>query len=101
MESVGSCQAAIWDILNPGKVDGGAGEEYWKTKANEGDASDEFENFDFKYYHIITDEAGVGKLRGGKQEFLTYATPEPGTWLLMGSGLLILMVGVGPRRLSV
>ncbi len=91
-------QAAIWDILNPGLPNGGGQETFWKTKAEEWYASDAVEDFEFARFSIVTDVTGVGQLQGGKQEFLTYSTPEPGTWLLLGSGLLMMFAGVGARR---
>ena len=35
---------------------------------------------------------------GGAQEFITQVTPEPATLVLMGSGLLIMMLGAGAVR---
>ena len=35
---------------------------------------------------------------GGAQEFVTHVTPEPATLILMGSGLLIMMLGTGVVR---
>ncbi len=50
---------------------------------------------------VVTDINAAGKLTGGSQEYLTQVTPEPATMLLLGTGLMIMMLGAGAvRRLS-
>jgi hypothetical protein len=47
-------------------------------------------NFNPEGWYVITETIAVGKLRGGKQELLAFrpnVVPEPGTYLLMATGL--------------
>ncbi len=62
------------------------------------------------YYHtqvdpnrwvVVTDQLAAGNNTSGTQEFLTQVTPEPATLLLLGTGLLLMMMGAGAvKRLS-
>ncbi len=82
----GNINWAVWDIFDPSADPGAAyqpGVDYWLTKAETVDLS----TIDFSGVRIVTPTGDYG------QEFL-YATPEPGTLLLIGSGLL----GLWARR---
>ncbi|MGB7552935.1 MAG: PEP-CTERM sorting domain-containing protein [Candidatus Korobacteraceae bacterium] len=82
----GNINWAVWDIFDPSADPGAAyqpGVDYWLTKAETVDLS----KINFSGVWIVTPTGGYG------QEFL-YATPEPGTLLLIGSGLL----GLWARR---
>jgi len=76
----GNINWAIWTLFDPG-IDPGYqykdGVEFWLNQAETADLS----KVDFSGIHILT------PTRPGPQEFI-YITPEPGTLLLFGSGLL-------------
>ena len=94
----GGIQTAIWNLLNPGKPNGGVNplvnstEAYWLAQANNWYSSGGASNFDFSRWSVVTDIGAAGMVRGGgTQEFLTdtTATPEPETWILLGTGILL------------
>lgn len=102
----GGIQAAIWNLLNPGYPNGGAQvnvnstEAYWLAQADMWSNNQvAVANFDFSKWTIVTDANAAGNVSGrGTQEFLTTGvTPEPETWMLMGTGL-ILIVGFAVKR---
>lgn len=105
----GGLQAAIWNLLNPGYPFGGANvlstssEAYWLAQANAWHTGGGASSFDFSKWTIVTDAGAAGQVSGyGTQEFLTSSlntsvTPEPETWVLMGSGLLVI-VGFAIKR---
>lgn len=93
----GGIQTAMWNLLNPGYPHGGTNaavsttEAYWLARANMWYNSGGAQNFDFSRWTVVTDVGAAGLASGGgTQEFLTTAnvTPEPETWVLMGTGLL-------------
>ena len=76
----GNINWAVWKIFDPNIDPGSAyetGVDYWLTKAETVDLS----TINFSNIEIFTPTGGYG------QEFL-YATPEPGTLLLLGTGLI-------------
>jgi PEP-CTERM motif len=75
----GNINWAVWDIFDPSADPGPylPGVEFWLNKAETVDLS----TIDFSGVRIVTPTGDYG------QEFL-YMTPEPGTLLLLGSGLL-------------
>ena len=85
-------QTAIWHVMTPGTpgaIGGAFGTQYWLDQA----ASNYLTSgLDYSTFAIITD---VNFMQGGRQELLTRVpttvTPEPGTYLLMATGL----AGVG------
>jgi hypothetical protein len=101
----GGIQSAIWQLLNPGSPNGGTNvstntsEAYWMAQANTWHSSGGAQNFDFSRWTIVTDVGAAGRVQGGgTQEFLTTGiTPEPETWVLMGTGLF-LVVGFALKR---
>ena len=82
----GNINFAIWKIFDP-KVDMGLapqgtfGPDYWYNLAKTTNLS----NIDFSEVEILTPTAKHSSF--GDQEFL-FLTPEPGTLLLIGSGLI-------------
>lgn len=102
----GGIQAAIWNLLNPGNPNGGTNpsvnttEAYWLAQANSWYSnSAAVASFDFSRWTIVTDVNAAGNVSGqGVQEFLTTGiAPEPETWMLMGTGLM-LIVGFAVKR---
>jgi hypothetical protein len=100
----GGIQAAVWNLFNPGNPNGGTNagntghEAYWLAQANAFANSNAFNTFDYSRYTIVTDVNGIGQRVGGVQGFMTTTvTPEPETYLLMGTGLLALL-GVAVAR---
>lgn len=101
----GGIQAAMWNLLNPGYPHGGRNanigttEAYWLAQASSWYSSGAAQTFDFSKWTIVTDVNAAGVRSGaGVQEFLTTGvTPEPETWVLMGTGV-ILIVGWALRR---
>ncbi|MGQ0765756.1 MAG: PEP-CTERM sorting domain-containing protein [Gemmatimonadota bacterium] len=102
----GGIQTAIWNLLNPGNPNGGTNvslnttEAYWLNAVSSWYSNPlNVQNFSPGKWTIVTQTtaAGLGQ-GGGTQEFLTTGiTPEPETWALMGTGL-ILIVGFAVKR---
>ncbi len=102
----GGIQAAIWQLLNPGNPNGGtnvnsnSSEAYWLNQVNSwfGNANN-VASFDMSKWTVVTAYGAAGRVQGGgPQEFLTTGvTPEPETWLLMGTGLLM-VIGFAVKR---
>ena len=96
----GGIQTAMWNLLNPGRPNGGANplvnstEAYWLAKVDRWRSDGGAAKFDFSRWSIVTDVGAAGMVRGGgTQEFLTdtTATPEPETWILLGTGVLLVL----------
>jgi hypothetical protein len=79
----GGIHGAIWDITAPPGSTGPqwAAATVWKSQ------TPDFSAINWDYWYVVTDVATAGGL-GGKQEYLAYITPEPGTILLLASGLI-------------
>jgi hypothetical protein len=102
----GGIQTAIWNLLNPGNPNGGTNassnttEAYWLNQVDTWYSNPlNVANFSPGKWTIVTQTTagGLGQ-GGGTQEFLTTGiTPEPETWLLMGTGL-ILILGFAVKR---
>jgi hypothetical protein len=99
-------QAAIWNLVTPGVSIGGFTGQRWISAANTFAASSAWASHNLSQYHVITPTSSAGSPHGGPQELLTtnvapsinqvptnptitpQVTPEPSTWLLLGTGLL-------------
>jgi hypothetical protein len=102
----GGIQTAIWNLLNPGNPNGGTSvstnstEAYWLNQVNNWYSNPlNVQNFKTGRWTIVTQTTAAGLVQGGgTQEFLTTGiTPEPETWVLMGTGLM-LIVGFAVKR---
>jgi hypothetical protein len=82
----GGIHAAIWNIFTPGAMGstGVTAAQPWLLLA-----AQNYQTVDLNEWAVITDVRTTGAI-GGNQEFLTRVevTPEPETWLLLGTGLL-------------
>jgi len=94
----------IWQLFNagPGLVDcTGASTASWLSQANTN-----FGSGSYRYWFVMSDvqlaatygNTQVDRLQIGEQEFLVYATPEPGTYLLLMTGLVGLSAAGYRRR---
>lgn len=84
-------QAAIWNLLNPGSPYGGTQEQYWLNQASSFASGSAYGSYNWNQFYVITPVLSAGQVYGGPQEFITNAplvTPEPATWLLLGTGLV-------------
>lgn len=93
--------AAIWNIFTPNSPTNWAGASSWLARANDAQDAGLTNADDLKYWYVVTDVQTRGG-EGGKQEYLTYITPEPETLLLLGTGIAALVLFTGfVRRTAV
>ncbi len=85
-------QAAVWNLLNPGSPNGGAAEAYWLNQANTFQSSSGWNSYNWGQFYVLTPVNAAGLVKGGgTQEFITtspFVTPEPGTLILLATGLV-------------
>jgi hypothetical protein len=98
----GSIQYAMWNLFTPALApEYGQSNQYLDVAQAAADhdfgafsyGGTSYAAMDFSRYWVATDVAAAGHAVGGHQEFITndgppvIATPEPGTLVLLGSGL--------------
>jgi hypothetical protein len=77
---IGAIQATIWNLFAGSPIPGLPSSAYWLAQAQTN-----YKSLDYNYFYVVTD---VNKAAASSaQEFLVYSTPEPGTMLLLGTGL--------------
>lgn len=77
--------SAIWHLFTPAQPSGvRAGESFWTGLL----ASNQWQNIDLTQYFIVSD-AVKGSL--SQQEFIMHTVPEPGSVLMLSTGLLSLV----------
>ncbi len=94
---------AIWQIMSGFTVyrNGvNTGINSWVTQA---ELASNWQSVNANSWVVVTDYAAAGDNTPGvgSQEYLTQVTPEPATMLLLGTGLMIMMLGAGAvKRMS-
>ena len=77
-------QATMWNLFAPTAPDptayGAHASNHWLQEA-----TTNYQTVNPNYWYVVTDVASPGT-----QEFLTYVTPEPSTYLLLATGLFFL-----------
>ena len=95
-------QGAIWNISSPGsplyysnvgKNGPWISVASWVTAAEANYAS-----VNPNDWTVVTPYDAIGQDKRGGQEFLVHVTPEPATMLLLGTGLMVMLVGAGALR---
>jgi len=97
-------QVAIWSLFTPNISVAGFTGQGWVNAANALAASNAWPTFNWGQYSVLTAVNSAGLTYGGPQEFITGSafvqpnvTPEPATWILLGTGL-VAVIGVALVR---
>jgi hypothetical protein len=98
-------QVAIWSLFTPNISVAGFTGQGWVDAANALAASNAWSTFNWSQYSVLTAVNSAGLSYGGPQEFITGSasliqpnvTPEPATWILLGTGL-VCVIGVALVR---
>ncbi len=103
-------QVAIWSLFTPGISVAGFTGQSWVSAANSFAASSAWSSFNWREYSILTAVSSANQPYPPPQEFITNSayfrlqptvTPEPATWLLLGTGLIAIIGFVALRSTSV
>ncbi|HEX9582250.1 MAG TPA: PEP-CTERM sorting domain-containing protein [Gemmatimonadales bacterium] len=88
--SWGGIHQAIWNQFTSSPSWTDVGGAYWRYKAGVAAGDGSFDNINWNYWYVVTDvtTGDVKPAYGGRQEYLTYVTPEPETLFLMATGLV-------------
>lgn len=91
--------SAIWNLFTPGTPNWSESTT-WLAQAAAAEQAGLTNADDLKYWYVVTD---VTTQNGeyGKQEYLTYVTPEPATLILLGTGVAALLFFTGFVRRTV
>ena len=92
--------STLWDIFADGSngrpASNWSEQSYWASNA--GNTTANYDNFvnsgQLQYWYVVTDVNTSGG-NGGTQEYLMYVTPEPGTLLLLATGMAGLLCFTG------
>lgn len=97
--SWGGIHQALWNLFTPTSpnwLNTTSGD--WRSLADAASTNETFDQINWNSWYVVTDVNTVGG-RYGKQEYLTYVTPEPETLLLLATGLAaVLGYAVASRR---
>jgi PEP-CTERM motif-containing protein len=85
-------QAAVWNLLNPGKPNGGNDENFWLNQVNGFQTTAAWSSYEWGQFYVLTPVEAAGQIvGGGPQEFITtspFVAPEPGSLILLATGLI-------------